>query len=600
MKRLVAVVARWALALVAAACTRRRRRHGRAGHRRRPRPTALRTGRRSAVAARTPSTSRSSCLRLGPDRPVRLTTVPSRRSPTARRRRSRPATCLLSRERADAWLAQPSAWPTRPRRAVCLDVTVRRRQPRDRRSSRPVDDRGLAVALTPDDPAGVTTGARRIALPARRADLRPDRAHRQRPDRLRDRAHGRRHASTAGARWWRCRSSRRSRPTPRSTSRPAGYGMLVDGTMPGTYDVGAADPSVLDIRFDAGPRRRRSAGTTSSSADHPAILREYTRSPAGRRCRPTTSSGTGGAGTSSSRARPVEVRGRELNAEHRRQAASVRRARPARAGRLPPRPAVGDGPRGLRAARVRHRALPRPRGDAAPPPGPGQPPLGVDLQLGASASGAGGPAPGLPRPGSDRAIDFTNPDAAALVPGRPDRVPGDARGQPGRRLLHRPGRRARRARRTDADVYADGRRGDEVHNAYPVLMQENVRQVLDEVRPDDGYAIARAAYTGTQGLVATWGGDTHSRDGFQLPEVPATGPSTDLGPAQRAGQHPAGGVPGPPVLGLGHRRLLRVLRPRGVRPLDPGRRAEPADALPRQGLGPPVGHADRAPRTTPR
>ena len=27
----------------------------------------------------------------------------------------------------------------------------------------------------------------------------------------------------------------------------------------------------------------------------------------------------------------------------------------------------------------------------------------------------------------------------------------------------------------------------------------------------------------------TWGGDTHSRDGIQIPEVPATGPSTDLG-----------------------------------------------------------------------
>lgn len=48
-------------------------------------------------------------------------------------------------------------------------------------------------------------------------------------------------------------------------------------------------------------------------------------------------------------------------------------------------------------------------------------------------------------------------------------------------------------------------------------------------RPDDGYAVARAAYTGTQRYVGTWGGDTHSRNGFIVPEAPPTGASTDLG-----------------------------------------------------------------------
>jgi alpha-glucosidase (family GH31 glycosyl hydrolase) len=131
-------------------------------------------------------------------------------------------------------------------------------------------------------------------------------------------------------------------------------------------------------------------------------------------------------------------------------------------------------------------------------------------------------------PGSDRAIDFTNPDAAQwyrdgltdfLASPEGSLVDGffiDRGDEPDVPSEH-------------DDVYADGRRGDEIHNAYPVLMQQNVRQVLDEARPDDGYAIARAAYTQTQQYVATWGGDTHSRNGFQLPEVPATGTSTDLG-----------------------------------------------------------------------
>ncbi len=133
-------------------------------------------------------------------------------------------------------------------------------------------------------------------------------------------------------------------------------------------------------------------------------------------------------------------------------------------------------------------------------------------------------------PGSDRAIDFTNPDAAAWFR---DGLRAFLEGPEGRYV---DGLFLDRSDEPDvpseaSDVYADGRTGAEVHNAYPVLFQQNVRQVLDEVRPDATFAIARAAYTGTAGLVMTWGGDTHSRDGFQVPETPASGPSTTSPPS---------------------------------------------------------------------
>lgn len=53
--------------------------------------------------------------------------------------------------------------------------------------------------------------------------------------------------------------------------------------------------------------------------------------------------------------------------------------------------------------------------------------------------------------------------------------------------------------------------------------------MLDAERPEDGFAIARASYTGSQAYVATWGGDTHSRTGIQIPEAPPSGESADLG-----------------------------------------------------------------------
>lgn len=302
----------------------------------------------------------------------------------------------------------------------------------------------------------------------------------------------------------------------------AGYGMLVDGTQPGSYDVGVTAPDVLDVEF---------AGADASwhlfVGDHPTILREHTAL-TGRTPVPPDYVFRHWRGRDEFEVGPtVEYQGVELNAE------------------------LADELRhydelGLPVPGVFH--LDRPWGTG--PEGYGQ--LEFDPERWGDAQGMlqllqdRGSHPfvwisnwaigergrearrlGYLAPGSDRALDFTNPDAAQwyrdglteFLAGEGELVDGffiDRGDEPD-------------VPSDPDDVYADGRRGDEIHNAYPVLMQENVRRALDEARPEDGFAIARAAYTGTQALVATWGGDTHSRDGFQIPEVPATGESTDLG-----------------------------------------------------------------------
>lgn len=56
--------------------------------------------------------------------------------------------------------------------------------------------------------------------------------------------------------------------------------------------------------------------------------------------------------------------------------------------------------------------------------------------------------------------------------------------------------------------FFDGRRGDELHNLYPVLSAKEARAVLQAAKPDDHMFFVRAGYTGTQAHVpVVWGGD---------------------------------------------------------------------------------------------
>jgi sulfoquinovosidase len=57
-------------------------------------------------------------------------------------------------------------------------------------------------------------------------------------------------------------------------------------------------------------------------------------------------------------------------------------------------------------------------------------------------------------------------------------------------------------------TFADGRRGDEVHNAFSVLSAKAAFDLLSKERPNDFLFFVRAGYTGTQQFVpAVWGGD---------------------------------------------------------------------------------------------
>jgi alpha-glucosidase (family GH31 glycosyl hydrolase) len=56
--------------------------------------------------------------------------------------------------------------------------------------------------------------------------------------------------------------------------------------------------------------------------------------------------------------------------------------------------------------------------------------------------------------------------------------------------------------------FADGRRGDEVHNAFSVLSAKAAYELLSKERPDDFLFFVRSGYTGTQRWVpAVWSGD---------------------------------------------------------------------------------------------
>lgn len=59
--------------------------------------------------------------------------------------------------------------------------------------------------------------------------------------------------------------------------------------------------------------------------------------------------------------------------------------------------------------------------------------------------------------------------------------------------------------------FADGRRGDVLHNPYPRLSAQAAREVLQAALPDDHLFFVRAGYTGSQAFVpAVWGGDAET------------------------------------------------------------------------------------------
>lgn len=73
------------------------------------------------------------------------------------------------------------------------------------------------------------------------------------------------------------------------------------------------------------------------------------------------------------------------------------------------------------------------------------------------------------------------------------------------------------------DVWADGRTGVEVRNAYPTLQAKIHHDAMQRRFGGDMLVITRSGYTGAQRWAITWGGDTPGREAF------GSGPGTDLG-----------------------------------------------------------------------
>lgn len=100
------------------------------------------------------------------------------------------------------------------------------------------------------------------------------------------------------------------------------------------------------------------------------------------------------------------------------------------------------------------------------------------------------------------AVDLTNPDAVAWFQSLLQRTLDH--GYDG--WMHDFGEYTAR----DATAF-DGRRGDELHNAFPVLSAKAAHDLLEEQRPGDYLFFVRSGGSGTQAYVpAVWGGDAEA------------------------------------------------------------------------------------------
>jgi alpha-glucosidase (family GH31 glycosyl hydrolase) len=303
-----------------------------------------------------------------------------------------------------------------------------------------------------------------------------------------------------------------------------GYGLLVDGTMPGVYDVGATDPAVLSFEYEIDPQAR-AARYFVFAGDHYDQNDAYSRL-TGRPMVPPKDVFLHWRGRDQAvLGAPVDVDGVQVNPTVADDLLNYERYDiPAGIYHFD-RP-WAEGTEGYGALRFDPARFPD--ADAM---------LDVMKRRGWTSQvwvsewvlderAARAREQGLLAPGSDRELDLTNPLAVRALE------------RDLRRFLHGPGRRvdgffvdrSEEIVPSDPDdVYHDGRNGRQIHNAYPVMLQRAVREALNDTRGREGWAIARAAYTGTAQYAMTWGGDTHSREGVLIPEQPDTGPSTDLG-----------------------------------------------------------------------
>ena len=276
----------------------------------------------------------------------------------------------------------------------------------------------------------------------------------------------------------------------------SGYGLLVDGTMPGVFDVAKTKRDEVSFRFDVDPSAPSSALVPVRRAE-PRCHQPGVREPRGLPLLPPR------VVFRHTRGRdvlppgpPVMVDGVRMNPTVADDILNYQRYG------IPPgiyhfdRP-WAEGTEGFGRLQFDRARFPDPVGMLRVLRA-----RGWRIQVWFSewqldARGARARRNGWLAPNSNRELDLTNPDAAAAL--KAD-VVKFLRGPEGRYVdgffLDR----------TDeivpskaTDVYHDGRNGIQMHNAYPVLMQSLLRSALHEARRDNGWIIARAAYTGTPG-----------------------------------------------------------------------------------------------------
>ena len=305
-----------------------------------------------------------------------------------------------------------------------------------------------------------------------------------------------------------------------------GYGLLVDGTMPGRYDLGASDPTRLTFEFELDPQAL-AARTFVFAGDHYGISDAYSRLTGRPRVPPPIVFLHWRGRDEAVIGPPVEIDG------------------------VPVNPTVADDIQHYEEYDIPTGVYHFDRPWAVGTEGYGEftfdttrfPDPAAMLRLmrergwkstvwisewALDDRAAEARAQGWLAPGSEREIDLTNRDAVRWLTNDLRRFL--TRDEAGKSIDGFFVDRTEEIVPSEADdVFADGRNGRQLHNAYPVLMQRIVRRALDDARGDAGWAIARAAYTGSARYTMTWGGDTRSREGIAAPEQPDGGPSTDLG-----------------------------------------------------------------------
>ncbi len=299
----------------------------------------------------------------------------------------------------------------------------------------------------------------------------------------------------------------------------SGYGLLVDGTWPGQFDLGATASDVLALRFESGQppvlRLFLFLGGPREVVDAYTALTGRPRRP------PDWALGHWIWHDEHSVAAPSEAHGVAMNAE------VAEDLRWHETLGLPAGVYLFDRPWepgkfgfGALPLRFDPERFPNARAMLAALAGLGWQTMVWSAAFAVDGTDLGSKARehGLLAPGSDKIVDLTNPEARALWT------------EAHVAFLREHGVRGIKLDRGEEDIpsraedrWADGRSGREVRNAYPLLQLGLYEEILRKAWGDDFVLVARATYTGAQRHGQVWAGDLPGS------HLGGRGPGTDLG-----------------------------------------------------------------------